>query len=172
MKRHCLSFLLLFMVIGEAAVATNAISDFLKDENGKIITNVYHQQATDACAALGMRLPTARELALEGVKSGAALLEVSDYDAGNFPTGYAKNDFYSVTTKQADGSKDSFYYSTKKYTKPDGDMGDYWTWSSSLHATFYGVAIYFGGDYGDLVMASVYYSDRIGGVRCAPVTAG
>ncbi len=155
--------------IRELQIGDSVLGDFLRDKNGKIITNVTQKQASDACERQGMRLPTAREVALEGVKiGGAALLEVSDYEAGKIPLGYAKSDFYKVTTKEEDKSTDQFYYSYEDYVRPTRDLGNHWVWSSSLHSNYSYEAFYFSGFSGDVYYSNRFNSNDGGAVRCAP----
>lgn len=149
----------------------SVLGDFLSDSSGKVQTRIKQSEASDACERLGSRLPTARELAKHVVQSqrgmgpggvdGVAMLDVADYNAGKIPAGFAKNDFYLVTAKEADEKEDKFYYSRRNYKRPAGDEGDLWIWSSSLNPYFSAFAWDFSGYDGNLVLVSVIPYSRV-----------
>jgi hypothetical protein len=94
--------------------------------SGKTLNGINQCQADYACKQLGARLPTARELAIEGRKHGAEMVELS-------PDSPAPKDFYLVIVVNPNGKKDQFYYRYENYAIPAGDLGNYWMWSSSVH---------------------------------------
>jgi hypothetical protein len=107
----------------------SSIGDFLRNTDGTVKTNVNQYQAYDLCKAQGKRLPTARELAVEGTKHGAEILELNQISEG-----ITRSDFRLVSVVNADGKKDKFYYDGyENYARPAGDSANYWIWSSSLH---------------------------------------
>lgn len=148
--------------IRELQGSINTIGDFLRNPDGSVRTKINQIEASRECERLGTRLPTVRELAQEGTKLGAALLEVSEYRSGKIPLGYARDDFYKIETKEGD----TFYYSYRNYKRPSGDLGNYWVWSSSLHPNDGDNAFVFNGYYGSVFSVSRYFSYYYYAVRC------
>jgi hypothetical protein len=73
------------------------------------------------CANQGMHLPSARELAQLSASMGAAGISET-----------AKDGYYLVSTHNADGKTDNFYFNSTGYKRPAGDLGNHWFWSSSI----------------------------------------
>lgn len=108
--------------------------------------------AMSYCANQGMHLPSARELAQLSASMGAAGISET-----------AKDGFYQVSVKNADGKADSFYFSYAGYKRPAGDLGSNWFWSSSVGSGSSDVAYDLHGGYGALVYDLRNYE---GAVRC------
>jgi hypothetical protein len=133
----------------------------LRHKDGTIITGAHQDDAINLCRRRGKRLPTARELAVEGTKYGAELLDLNQVSSG-IPEG-----FYLVAAVNSDGKKDQFFYSTENYNRPEGDLGNYWVWSSSVHPHNDGYAYIFNGNNGKFGHAVGNYRRLDGAVRCA-----
>ena len=114
---------------------------------GILKTGVDQYEAEKICLDKGMRLPTARELALDAIARKAlpssAISETK------------KDGYYLVKGSDSVGSPDHFYFSYKDYKRPAGDLGNKWFWSSSVHPDDSDFAYVLNGIYGD-----VYYVDR------------
>lgn len=85
-------------------------------------TGVSMYTAEWICADLGMRLPTARELALVSQSMGAQGISETKKDGYRLIKG---SDIY--------GNPDHFYFSHIGYKTPAGDLGNKWFLSSSVH---------------------------------------
>lgn len=139
------------------------IGDFIRNKDGSVKTKINQFEASAECKRRGSRLPTARELVKEAEKYGGKLLEVSDYEDKKIPDGFVKNDFHKVTSIENEKT-DTFYYSYAHYQRPKGDIGYYWTWSSSLHPdNDYFAHFFFGGDINTYAR---YDRSFIGAARC------
>ena len=101
----------------------------------------FQSDAIEHCAAQGMHLPSARELAQVLMRSGAkGISEITD--------GKPDDSYYLISTTNLDGTQDYFYFSPKGYTRPKGDFGEksFWSSSSYSNSTYY---VYFlNGPYG------------------------
>ncbi len=138
----------------------------LKNEDGTIksITEYHISFYDDFCIDQGKRLPTARELAIEAVKHGAEMLEVSEFEQ------YVSNHygvvvgFDLIDVVNPDGKKDQFYYREDNYKRPAGDQGNYWIWSLSKETVYFGDTRYVGMNTKN---GSMYVGYRItGAIRC------
>jgi hypothetical protein len=77
----------------------------------------------------------------------------------------AKDGYYQVSAKNADGKADTFYFSYAGYNRPAGDLGKNWFCSSSVYSYDSGSAFVLGGNYGGVYNLSRYYNYCA--VRCA-----
>ena len=92
---------------------------------GILKTGVSQYEAKKICQDKGMRLPTARELAL--VSQGLGAQGISETQ---------KDGYYLVKGSDSAGNPDHFYFSFKGYNAPAEDLGYYTFWTSSIHPTF------------------------------------
>ena len=107
----------------------DCMAEFLKDVTPDMTdilkTGVDQFEAEKLCLDKGMRLPTARELALDAIARKAlpssAISETK------------KDGYYLVKGTDSAGNPDHFYFSPKGYKRPAGDLGNKWFWSSSVH---------------------------------------
>ena len=143
--------------------------DIAKDKNGKVlIMNQY--DAEKYCANLekdgktDWRLPTVREQALLSQSMGAkgiketqfAEIKSSDARVSAEITQMGKDNYYPIYKKNAAGDTVvDFYFNYSGYQKPDGDLGQNWFWSSSVHPYDSSFAYVLSGRYG-----SVSYDSR------------
>jgi len=109
--------------------------------------------AINFCASKGQHLPSARELAQLATSMGAVGISET-----------AKDGYYQVSAKNADGKVDSFYFSYAGYNRPAGNLGSNWYWSSSVDASVSGGGFAL---YGDVGVVDVDSRDDISAVRCA-----
>lgn len=107
---------------------------------GDVYTN--QDGASKYCSELGKRLPTIRELAgiraLEGAKG---ILEMDQVDSNNIPLGYDP-----IWVVNADGSKDSFYFSDEGFAHPRNDR--FWSSSKRIDNPY--------GDYNGVFLSGFY----------------
>jgi len=111
------------------------LKDVTPELTGILKTGVSQHEAENICLDKGMRLPTARELALVAQSLGAQGISETKKDG-----------YYLVKGSDSVGNPDRFYFSYKGYKRPAGDLGNKWFWSSSVHPdvsnsayTLYGV---------------------------------
>ncbi len=141
-------------LVGNKPAVTPVFSEIAKDKNG----NVLLMDMIDAaryCKELGMRLPTVRELALYAQSLGAAGISET-----------RKEGFYLIRGENAENKPDFFHFSHNGYKQPQGDLGNYWIWSSSFNAAdlrgVYGLR----GSTGEVVDAFRWLKDDTSTVRC------
>ena len=183
-----LNSFILVTLISANSFAGNRLGDFLKNSDGTIKTRVTLNEAfilccmenglskneckynmsTIALSNLKIRLPTARELAIEATKYGAEILELSQVSPGNLPKGFTFKNVENL--EKVDEEKDQFYYSNENYVKPAGGIGNYWIWSRSiLIRDPYDLgqyAMFFSDFSGGIHAQQVHISDRQGADRC------
>jgi hypothetical protein len=94
--------------------------DIVRNADGSI-RYMNQADAINYCASQGQHLPSARELAALSQSMGAAGISET-----------AKNGYYQVNARNADGKTDSFYFSSEGYNRPAGDLGNNPFWSSSI----------------------------------------
>ncbi len=98
--------------------------DIVKDDNNRVII-MNHAEAIQYCSTHDARLPSARELAKLSMSLGSKGIvdacEKIDKQCGK----YEPVSIY-------DGTPDSFYFSSRGYQRPEGDLGKYVFWSSSI----------------------------------------
>lgn len=132
------------------------LKDVTPELTGILKTGVSQYKAERICADEGMRLPTARELALVAQSLGAQGISETKKDG-----------YYLVKGSDSAGNPDHFYFSYKGYKHPAGDLGSKWFWSSSVHPDFSSNAYLLVGDDGDI--GNVYRSydyHIVSAVRC------
>lgn len=89
------------------------LGNFIRNTDGSVKKQLNHYQTTKQCKALGRRLPTAREFAVEATKYGAEILEFDEVYPGDTPSG-----FKLISALNPDGKLDKFYYSMTYYKSP------------------------------------------------------
>ena len=120
------------------------LKDVTPELTGILKTGVSQYEAERICADEGMRLPTARELALVAQSLGAQGISETKKDG-----------YYLVKGSDSAGNPDHFYFSYEGYKRPAGDLGSRWFWSSSVHADYSDYAYLLDGYNGDF-----YYDYR------------
>ena len=105
-----------------------AFLDIARHANGKV-KYMNHKDAVQYCANQGAHLPSTRELAQLSTSLGAKGIVDS--------CGTDKNCRKIIYIHNTDDSKDEFYFSSSGYSRPAGDLGNNWFWSSSVYSGFY-----------------------------------
>lgn len=113
------------------------------------------RRAKEICEDEGMRLPTARELALIAQGLGAEGISETRKDGNRLIRG----------TDSA-GSPDDFYFSNSGYKRPAGDLGNWWFWSLSVHPDDSFNVFILNGFNGDIDTVNRSYDNFINAVRC------
>jgi len=127
MKSRCLLLLASIFVVSAGARADSVGQDgILRDAQGRVLT-MNQADAVRACAKHGMQLPTIRELVKLSQSAGITLKEPNKATEGEIRIGAMK----PVSAVNPNGKTDRFYYSNDNYTRPSGDLGSHWFWSSS-----------------------------------------
>ena len=98
------------------------VGDIARNTDGSI-RYMNQADAINYCTSQGQHLPSARELAQLAQSLGAAGISET-----------AKDGYYQVSAKNADGKADTFYFSYAGYNRPAGDLGNNWFWSSSVNS--------------------------------------
>lgn len=134
------------------------LKDVTPELTGILRTGVSQRLAEAICEGVGMRLPTARELALVAQSLGAEGISET-----------RKDGYRLIRGTDSAGNPDDFYYSNKGYKRPAGEPGYYWFWSSSVHPD--GSVFAYGLDNFNGVFGGVNRSDDFGSgvVRCFDV---
>lgn len=162
MKRNAIWVLsMLSMAAGMLPVATRAeVSDVFagiaKDANGNVLRmNQPDAEAYCSREKQGQHLATARELALFAKSLGA-----------RGPSETETRGSYLVKGSDGAGNPDDFYFDSRGYEFPDGELGEAWFWSSSRvpgdPEVFYGLE----GDSG--FIGKGIYRNSGGVVLCVP----
>lgn len=130
-------------------------SDIARHHNGspKYMTQ---SEAIEYCKKRGQHLPSAKELASLPSTLGAVGISETKIDQSCFP----------VNAKNRDGTVDSFYICISGYTRPLGDLGNNWFWSSSADLTIGGNGYGLSGTFGGISSFNLGFMER-GAVRCA-----
>jgi hypothetical protein len=115
-----LLLVLLVNLVSFASFAKLEFTDIVRNTDGSI-RYMNQSDAINYCASQGLHLPSIRELAQLSQSMGAAGISQT-----------AKDGYYHVNAKNADGKADSFYFRYAGYNRPAGDLGDIWFWSSSV----------------------------------------
>lgn len=163
MKKILLTFVTLITILSNTFAIE--LGDIVRRENGKVL-EIDHNDATVYCKKIGSRLPTDRELALYSQRLGSkGILETAYPDISItkrkvqaeigkvMELGYyrlEKNIFFDVTI--------NYYFSHEGYRTPDGDLGKYNFWSSTIRDLSFNdnsEAYFFSGDDG-----VIYYISR------------
>lgn len=137
-------------------------ADIVRKPDGSVYyMNQY--EASAYCSSQGMHLPSARELAQLSASLGAQGIK----ELNQFPNEKAANEagFYLINAQNADNINDSFYFNKSGYSRPEGDLGNYWFMSSSVAQEAPYIAFGLSG-YGGHV-DRYYYSVTEDAVRCA-----
>jgi len=103
------------------------------DNNGIVLDNEGHlllasqRDAIRACP-VGTHLPSAREFANDAHARGArGTAEMPHTGFDQAPAGYD-----TIWSSTLQGQRDDFYFNSKGYHRPQGDLGKYCFWTSSL----------------------------------------
>ena len=114
------------------------LTDIVRNADGSV-RHMNQYDADSYCRNQGQRLPTARELALYSQSLGAQGISETKKDG-----------YYLVKGSDSAGIPDNFYFSSKGYQRPSGDLGSFWFWSSSVHPDFSDNAYVLYGDNGGI----------------------
>lgn len=135
------------------------IQELLKDVTPKLTgilkSGVTQYEAESICRDKGMRLPTARELALVAQSLGAQGISETEKDG-----------YYLVKGSDSAGNPDHFYFSYKGYSRPAGDLGRHVFWSSSVHPVYSIYAYDLDGVFGGIEGVRRSHVSDDGAVRC------
>ncbi len=135
---------------------TPSFLDFRRKSDGSPMT-MDQRRAVQYCAINGAHLPTARELALLAMSFGAR---------GIVDSCGSDKECSQERAKNADGTVDTFYFSSAGYQRPAGDLGDYSIWSSSISSRNSKYAFTFSGSLGVVSDFADRDSDDHIAVRC------
>lgn len=114
-------FLLLFVL---SCLSTNIFAEVLEPEQN-YRSSILYNEAVRFCKKKGMRLPTARELAMIAKKYGAEILEIDETSPN--PEG-----FRYIKATDPNGKIDEFYFGRADYTRyRDVVFFEHKWWSSS-----------------------------------------
>lgn len=134
------------------------VKDATPELTGILQGGVSQYEAERICEDNGMRLPTARELALVAQSLGAEGISETK-----------KEGYYLVRGSDSAGNPDLFYFSYKGYKRPAGDLGNKWVWSSSVDPDYSNLAFRLNGLNGEFDFynrsADNYYN-IFNAVRC------
>lgn len=108
--------------------------------------------------ALAVRLPTIKELVLDGIRRGAMPSTAIRHQN--------KLGYRLVTGMDEAGNPEEFYYSRMIFRPISGALGEYWVWSSSLLRRDLQDAYLFDGKNVAVDPASREYDGRRSAVRC------
>ena len=138
------------------------LAELLKDVTprltGILKAGVSQHEAEDICRDKGMRLPTARELALDAIaRKALPSSAISETE---------KDGYSLVKGSDSEGNPDHFYFSNKGYQPPAGDLGNKWFWSSSVLPDYSVYAYVINGVNGVIDYVSRSYDYDYGAVRC------
>jgi hypothetical protein len=123
-------------------------------------------QADVFCRTQGVRLPTARELAVDSLRNYPDNLRIDRIrDTGG--DGYYLINAIETINRQPSGQTDDFYLNTAGYQRPSGDFG-LWFWSSSVPP--YTTSGYAYSLHGGSGVVGYGHSGVKNAVRCAGVT--
>jgi len=135
--KHCHTIEDCQQQIAERKAAQAKLLKEVTPELTGILTGVSQYEAERICRNEGMRLPTARELALVAQSLGAEGISETK-----------KNGYYLVKGSDSIGNPDHFYFSNKGYKRPAGELGNKWFWSSSVHPVYSNSAYRLNGNHG------------------------
>jgi hypothetical protein len=145
--------------------ANSNLGDFVRNEHNQIRTDLNLEKAVGECESKNLRVPTARELALDAAKKyGLVVISVADVLAKKLPAGFSASDFKRIYIVESNGDPDSFLYSNKLYKKPNDDSGDTTVWATSRWYTNNKVAWEFNYKEGEFYLYYPWRSDN--SVRC------
>lgn len=140
------------------------------DDLDDVNTLLNQQQAAEACAKVGGRLPSMTELIHDFAKrnTGIVIISFQDFILGKLPSGFEKSDFSLIAESFADGTLSTFYYSKKNYHLPEGELGRYWMRSSSFHPDGIGAGM-FSGHFGVAGFNARDEAKLFVATRCVPL---
>ncbi len=117
-----------------------------------LVWTTTQEKAEAYCNKHYLGLPTVRELALYSRSLGARRIRKT-----------AKTDYYQIWGLDGVGNSDIFYYSSKGYRRPKGNLGDHSFWSSSFNIYADSAYVLYGND-GYIEAVSLNNDDSA--VRC------
>ena len=153
--KHCHTIEDCQQQIAERKAAQAKLLKEVTPELTGILTGVSQYEAERICRNEGMRLPTARELALVAQSLGAEGISET-----------RKDGYRLIRGTDSAGNPDNFYFSYKGYQRPAGDLGNKWFWSSSVHPYVSRDAYVLGGNNGDFGYGPRSYVYNFIAVRC------
>jgi hypothetical protein len=128
------------------------LTGIAKDADGSIL-KMNQEDADRYCRYLGLRLPTARELALYSQSQGARGI------------GKPKKRGYNlVLGSDSSGNEDRFSFLVNGYERPTGELGNNWFWSSSVYPDDSHLAYLMDGRFGFIYLGMRNIGE--GSVRC------
>jgi hypothetical protein len=134
------------------------LNEVTSELTGILNTGLIHYEAERICKEKNMRLPTARELVLEAIARKVLPL---DAISETRQAGYRH-----IRGTDAEGNPDDFYLNDEGYQRPEGNLGRFWVWSSSLIPDDSLYAYIFGGYSGDVSRAVRSIYNSYSAVRC------
>ena len=151
-------FLTVLMLIFASTAQAHSLelSDFARYSSGLIVRS-NQEYAIQYCASSGARLPSARELAEYSMSLGAkGISEIAD--------GKPDDSYYLISSINADGTLDRFYFSKVGFQLPERFEGENGVWSSSIFVGRADLAYFlFGGTGG---VSTYYRYVRFMAIRC------
>ena len=130
-----------------------------KTDGEQVLNWITQNDAEAICDSLGARLPTSLELAQEAVKYGSVLKKPNAEGKCDPEDG----EFFDLVSNE---NGPYFCYSYVNYVRPEGDLGYYWVWSSSLAPRADGYAYLLHGLNGDYGYISRSKGFKNTAVRC------
>jgi len=121
--------------------ALPAFGDLVKESDGSI-RRMNQYQAEQYCKDNNSRLPSARELALLSQSLGAKGILDTAFAEVSVENGYVVTEisrmwgdgYYAIYRKNKSYEKVvDFYFNDTGYQAPQGEQGNEWIWSSSVH---------------------------------------
>ncbi|MBN21254.1 MAG: hypothetical protein CL678_08190 [Bdellovibrionaceae bacterium] len=131
--------LIVLLVFFSGNLNAEPVNNKLPDLTDLIKTKVDYYEAEKICEDRGMRLPTAREMALLFQTRGAEISETE------------QDGFYPVDGRDVIGNPDFFYFSWKEYKRPEDKLEQHTFWTSSIRPELHTAAYTFNGYLGDVM---------------------
>lgn len=144
------------LIAGAQADLAELLRDARPELTGILETGVTQQTAIEVCRERGMRLPTARELAMVAQSLGAEGISER-----------RKDGYRLIKGSDVNGNPDHFYFNYRGYQRPEGDLGRKWFfWSSSVHTHDSSVAYGLYASNGDVYTTYRSYDNKNDAVLC------
>ncbi len=148
MKHRYLLMLAVSIFVASAGARADTVDKdgLLRGDNGELL-GMNQADAIKACAKHGMHLPAIRKLV---ELNQAAGLEIRKSIECTYDDHLIRG-FRNESGVTPDGKYDHFCISNRNYTRPSGDLGNYWFWSSSVNPQYPFLGVAFEGDHGFVV---------------------
>lgn len=139
-----------------------SLSEIAKNPDGTVKLMMY-PEAVRYCSQQGGRLPTGREFSILSINHGAAgIIERSQIKNEKEEAKILKKGYILIIQRELNGSIDEFYFSSVGYKRPQGDLGKYSFWSSSLTSDLLDMAKVYSGEIGIVAYHEwIYETDKI-----------